>query len=310
MRSPVEEQAQRPHAPMSNWTHDPLERARFLDGECPADEAAARARDLLTDPEARARLERHRALLAAIAKGRDARPSPSDLLAPRVRGALATDRAKGFPSTGAGDSLPRVGRSIAIASAAAAVLAAVFVFARGGETPVTAASDRGVYLAAQAFRDGLGANATSRPGGTCEEGVASPHRFPLVENGELSLSKCTSARGDESVSLVERTGDPKGRRGLVVVPWDGKSSATDVGFTFVGDVVVFDVRYGRAKYYLAARADSVVGTTSCAVCHGPERAKNETRNPHKIFERPLGVVSTGTSQPDTRTPATPGPAAK
>ena len=277
---------------MSAWTQNPLERARFLDGECPAEEAAARARDLFADPEARARVERHRALLRAIETGRRVLAvglaTPSDLLAPRIRAALAADRAAGYPSTGAGDSLPRYGRWAAFAGAAAAVLVGFFVFTHGGESPVTTASDRGVYLAAQAYRDGLGADTIVHPGGTCEEGVASPHRFPLVENGELSLSGCTSAMSDESVSLVERTGDPKGRRGLVVVPWDGKSAATDVGFTFVGDVVVFDVSFGRAKYYLATRADSVVGTTSCAACHGPERSKNETRNPHKIFERPLG----------------------
>lgn len=275
---------------MTDWTRNPLERARYLDGECPAAEAAVRAKDLLADPSARARIDRHRALLRTIETGRETRPTPSDLLSPRVRAALAADRAAGYPSTGAGDSLPRYGRWAAFASAAAAVLVGVFVFTRGGETKTITASDRGVYLAAQAFREGLGADTVAHPGGTCEEGIASPHRFPLVENGEMSLSGCTSAMSDESVSLVERKGDPKGRRGLVIVPWDGKSAATDVGYTFVGDVVVFDMSYGRAKYYLAARADSVAGTTSCAVCHGPERAKNETRNPHKIFERPLGTM--------------------
>ena len=273
---------------MTDWTLHPLERARYLDGECTSEEAAARARDLLANPQARARVDRHRAMIAAIARGRAARPRPSDLLAPRLRAALAADRAKGFPSTGAGDSLPRVGRFVAIASVAAAVLVGVFVFSRGGDTPSLSASDRGVYLAAQAYRDGLGGDTLVHAGGTCEEGKFSPRRFPLVENGELSVSSCQSAMSDESVSLVSRTGDPASRRGMVVVPWDGKSSATDVGFTRVGDVVVFDVSYGPARYFLATKWNAVVGTTSCAACHGAERADHPTRNPHKIFERPLG----------------------
>lgn len=277
---------------MSHWTHSPLERARFLDGEGTPAERAERARDLLADPAARARVEAHRGLLRTIGRGREALPLPSALLAERVRAALAADRAAGFPSTGAGDSLPRYGRIAAFASAAAAVLVGFFVFTRGGASPTTLASDRGVLLAAEAYRDGLGApTGMDTVGGTCEEGDASPRRFPLVASGELSLAGCrsmpdgTSSAG-ESVSLLERAGDPKGRRGLAVTPWDGKTSATDVGYTRVGDVVVFDVSYGRAKYYLATRWESVAGTTTCAACHGPERASNPKRNPHRIFERP------------------------
>jgi len=275
-----------------SWTENPLERARFLDGEGTPAERAERARELLGDPVARARVEAHRRLLETIARGREVVPSPSDLLAHRVRAALAADRAAGYPSTGAGDSLPRYGRIAAFATAAAAVLVGFFVFTRGGASPVTSASERSVMLAAEAYRDGLGASSgMDTVGGTCDEGVASPRRFPLVANGELSLSSCkaangSDAEGSESVSLLERAGDPKGRRGLVVTPWDGKTSATDVGYTRVGDVVVFDVSYGRAKYYLATRWESVAGTTTCAACHGPERASVPTRNPHRIFERP------------------------
>lgn len=275
---------------MSDWTLSPLECARYLDGECSPDEAAARARDLLRDPQARARVERHHALVRAIERGREVRDVPSDLLAPRVRAALAADRAAGFPSRGAGESPPRTRRLVAIASAAAAIVAGVFVFTRGGDAPSTSASDRGVYLAVEAYRDGLvgGAPPPSAAGGTCDEGLVSPRRFPPVERGELAVSSCRATKGDESVSLVARAGRPTERRGLVVVPWDGRTSATDVGYTRVGDVVVFDVTYGRARYYLATKWDAVVGTTSCAACHGPERADHPTRNPHKIFERPLG----------------------
>ncbi len=279
---------------MTHWTTNPLERARFLDGEGTPAQRAERARDLLGDPEARARVEAHRGLLATIARGREAAARPSDLLEARVRQALAADRAAGYPSTGAGDSLPRYGRIAAFASAAAAVLVGFFVFTRGGDSPTTSASERGVRLAAAAYRDGLGTpSGMDTVGGTCEEGVASPRRFPLVASGELSLADCkptteSEGGGSESVSLLERVGDPKGRRGLVVTPWDGKTLATDVGYTRVGDVVVFDVSYGHAKYYLATRWESVAGTPTCAACHGPERADNPARNPHRIFERPLG----------------------
>ena len=92
--------------------------------------------------------------------------------------------------------------------------------------------------------------------------------------------------------------NPVGQRLAVQRAWReaGEDPAT-VGLveghgtsTRVGDVVVFDVNYGRARYFLATSWASVAGTATCAACHGPERAANPARNPHRIFERPLGAA--------------------
>jgi hypothetical protein len=168
------------------------------------------------------------------------------------------------------------------------------VFAFRGRVPESVAAPREVALAVQALRRAEMGTLPGGPssGGSCEEGVASPHRFPLVVNGEAAVESCSTAE-HETVSVLTRDDEPTRRKGLVVVPWDGKSSATDVGWTRVEDVVVFDVAIGRAKYYLAARWEGVAGTPACAACHGPARASNPSRNPHRFVEREPVIVELG-----------------
>lgn len=272
-----------------DWTLSPRERARFLDGEGSATERAERSADLLRDPGARARLDAERAFLDAVRRGAASRPAPSQLLEPRVRRALLEDRAAGFPSAAPPRGLraPRVRRRAAAIAAGVLALAGAGLWATSERVPSAMSA---VRLAAQTYeRAARGAPGAQGTVTGCEDGsAASPHRFPPVRSGELSLTSCANDGADARSVSVLRGADAKDPRGLVVVPADGKSTSTDVGWTRVDDVVVFDVTIGGAKYYLATRWSSVAGTESCAACHGPLRASSPSRNPHAFVERGTG----------------------
>lgn len=272
---------------MHDWTTHPLERARYLDGEGSPAERAERAASLLRDPSARARVDADARVLAVFRRGVEARPEPSALLEARIRRALAADRAAGFPSTGAGDAhRVRRRRLVAAAAATLALLGGAIWSAATDRAATATAHQDAVRLAAEAYRDAVVGVVVgdAAPGGGCDDGVASPHRFPLVTSGDLSVETCREV-GTKAVAVVHAAGRAQAERGLVVMPTDGKSVATDVGFTRVDDVVVFDVAIGRAKYYLATRYEAVDGTPMCAACHGSSRADHPERNPHRFFER-------------------------
>jgi hypothetical protein len=273
---------------MTSWTLDPVERARYLDGECAPAEAEARRRELADDPAAAERVRRDAAFLGALRRAAPAGTAEApEILEARVRRALAADRAEGFTAEPAPSFAGR--RRFALATAAAVLFAVGGAWlAKGGREGT--ADDPRVLLAARALRA-----AASRPvpGEAVETGVAcgdpqpvSPHRFPPVAGGELDIASCDTHEARTSVSVLVKEGAPKDVRTLVAVPWDGKSTSTDVGWTRLDDdVVVFDVSLGGVKYYLATRWAEVAGTTSCAACHGPARAGTPERNPHHIFER-------------------------
>lgn len=284
------------HGEHPDWTTSALERARYLDGEGTPDERAARAADLLRDPAARARMDADARFLAVVrAAAPAAAVRPSDLLEARVRRALAADRAAGFPSTGAGDARRARRRVFAVAATLAAVAFGSLWWASSDRVPTSEAVFDPVKAAAEAYRDAkVGVlPVDARPGGTCDDGPASPHRFPLVTSGEVSVEGCRE-QGDASVAVLRRNDTGQAEKGFVVVPADGKSEATDVGFTRVEDLVVFDVTIGRMTYYLASPYAAVAGTPMCAACHGPARADRPERNPHRFFERaPATLRSTG-----------------
>jgi hypothetical protein len=261
---------------MTDWTLDPLARARGLDGDLPPAERERCERDLAADPAGRARVERDAAVVRALRAAAAVRPPVPAGLEGRVCAALRADRAR----TGRVLVFRRFAPAAMLAAAAA-----VLVWATVGRVQESHAAPREVLLAAEAFHQAeLGLMPRGGAVGSCEEGAASPHRFPLVTNGEASVESC-EPREAETVSVLRGEDDRKALRGLVAVPWDGKSSATDVGWTRVGDLVVFDVAIGRAKYYLATRSSAVEGRPACAACHGPLRAGNPSRNPHRFVER-------------------------
>jgi hypothetical protein len=272
---------------MTSWTHDPIERARYLDGECPPAEAAVRRQDLARDPAAAERVRRDEAFLAVVRGAGTGPVDAPEILEARVRRAIAADRAAGFPSPGGGEAASRRRRRFALATACVALLGAGTAWLAMDRVPETSAADPRA-LAAQALREASrGELEAGETGVACgERQAASPHRFPPVSGGEFSLTSCDTDGRERSVSVLTKEGAPKELRGLVAVPWDGKSTSTDVGWKRVGDdVVVFDVSIGGVKYYLATRWATVSGTTSCAACHGEARSSKPDRNPHHIFER-------------------------
>ena len=181
----------------------------------------ARAGPARATPQARARVERHGPSSRPIATGgatlAGALRPPR---APRPRGARGRSGGRASRRPGPATRSPATAGWAAIASAAAAVARRAVRLRprrrrrRSRRRPIAASTSPP--------RPSATGSAPDRPrtsGGTCEEGVASPHRFPLVESGELSLSGCTADASDESVSLVERTrrseGPPRPRRRAV-----------------------------------------------------------------------------------------------
>jgi hypothetical protein len=239
-----------------------------------------------TDPQAAERVRRDAEFLEVVRAAAPLRPVPSDLLEPRVRRALAADRAAGFPSTGGGEAASR--RRRLVATAATVLLAGGLAWMTVGRVSETAAADRRAVLAAEAYRDaerGTPVVGTTDGPACGERAAASPHRFPPVSMGDFEIQACTPVEEeDASVSILRREGGEQDLRGLVVAPWDGKSTSTDVGYTrFDDDVVVFDVTIGGAKYYLATRWSAVYGKPACIACHGAERAGKP--NPHHFVRR-------------------------
>ena len=68
--------------------------------------------------------------------------------------------------------------------------------------------------------------------------------------------------------------------GYVAVPEKGTRPSADVGKTDLGEVIVYDILYGRTRYYLAVRADVVTQRGDCAACHN--KSREGQKNPHRI----------------------------
>jgi hypothetical protein len=269
------------------WTRNPIERARFLDGEGDPAEREAREASLRDDPEARESVRLDGAFLGAMRRAGAAvlPPEPARVaaLTARVREALAADRETEAPIL----AMPsRRGRRIAWASAAAAVAAAAVGLAFFRPKP-TSAADEGVLLAARTLRMAMQGSVPADPDG-CKEGPDSPYRFPPIAEKELALQGCArKAEGGAVVAVLE--GDAKdgaakaSPRSLVAVAWPQGRGGPEIGVTYVDEVVVFDVGLGGAKYYLATPLETIQARGQCFACHGTSREGKA--NPHVFRER-------------------------
>jgi hypothetical protein len=217
------------------------------------------------------------AFVRTVRRGAAARPEAPELLEGRVRRALAADRAAGFPSEGgAVVSLsarrPLGKRSFALAGLAVAAAAALWLGGRDVQPTDAAAVDAARTL--EEALNGTVAGLAAGPAG-CEQGTASPYRFPAVRSRELELATCVQTDGkDRSVSVLRTGADARTPRALVSVATATAPSgrAPVIGVTEIGEAVVFDVSIGGAKYYLAApRAFVAAPRGSCAACHGTSR---------------------------------------
>jgi hypothetical protein len=267
----------------ADWTLDPVERARFLDGEGSPAERAAREARLREDPVARARLDREERFLALVRRAAEAQPPCPPGLLDRVRGALAADR-DAPPEGRVAPVLRFPARRVGIAAAAAA---AAFALWAGVHRPRETEASEEARLAAAAARRARAGVLPGPSGATCEEGVASPYRFPLVARGELAIAGCRPLEEGASVSVLTARGGMADSRGLVTTrsPAAGAPTgrAPDVGVLALDDMVVFDVSIGGARYHLAAPRETVDRLGSCAACHGTSREGQE--NPHRFVPR-------------------------
>jgi anti-sigma factor RsiW len=243
---------------------------RLLDGEVPAAERQAREADLARDGALRARVGRRRAFLAALAAaGARARAArrPSALLEARVRSALRRPPARTLWLRG---------------TAAAALLAAVgTAFLLGRSDPAEALPEE-VRAAVALIAHPAGAPA----GAACAEGRStSPTQFPAVRERALTVGACVEPEAEEgggTQALLLRVEDLT-PLGYVAVPDEGARPGPEIGATEFADAVVFDLAYGRTRYYLAVPKSFLETKTACAACHGPDRAG--APNPHRIVKR-------------------------
>ncbi len=252
----------------NRWHDDPLEVDRYLDGECTDDERAARAADLDRDAALRQRVDARRAFLDALSAHGEAR-----------RASLRARMPAGLPDRVT--SALRRPRVPWMRYAAAAVLVlGVGVALSTFATDDVEAIPPAVLDAARIAEDGFDAREWEELG--CVEGETNPYTFPPVRLGELSVGGCRMPGSDDGktaarleIDLGETTSV-----GYVAVPEKGTRQSADVGKTVLGDVVVYDILYGRTRYYLAVRADVVKERGDCAACHN--KSREGQKNPHRI----------------------------
>ena len=71
--------------------------------------------------------------------------------------------------------------------------------------------------------------------------------------------------------------------GIVAVPDPDGPRGADIGKTDLGDVLVYDVAYGRTRYYLGVPKREAIRKGDCRMCHHADRL--DGRNPHRIVLR-------------------------
>lgn len=266
------------NTPMNSpWHHDPIEVDRYLDSEGADAERAARAAELEADPEAAARIAARERWLQGLAKaGAPTGAALNALAMPaglerRIREALQD--AAATPAAHA----HRAPRRLLTYAAAAVVLVAVGLITLLSESSTVEAMPPEVLDARAALmdlQDGIG--------GCRENAITSPHAFPGVRDGALSVSGC------EETAEGKLLGRLRGERettvaGFVARAESGTNPSHRIGKTILGDVVVFDIHYGDATAFIAAKRSVVAAHGSCVVCHN--RSREGLKNPHDIVLR-------------------------
>lgn len=256
---------------------DPLDPARldaFLEAGLEGEVDSGLEQRIARDPGLREAARARRAFLAALgragARERAARALPPGL-AERIRAHLG------------GRPRPALLRPTRVAAAAVLLLgvglAALLVPARG---PAEALPPE-IRAAADLLSGPLLLEA---PAG-CADRSTSPFHFPPVREQVLKVGRCVEesspgADGPDTRAVLFRPEDTV-RLGYVAVPAAGSANGPEIGLTELGGTVVFDLSYGRTRYYLAAPAEFVRAQGTCAACHG--EVARAAPNPHKIVRR-------------------------
>ncbi len=84
--------------------------------------------------------------------------------------------------------------------------------------------------------------------------------------------------------------NPGAAIGYAAVAAEGVERGPDIGMTELGDMVVYDLIYGRRRHYLAVSTKWLravdarhPGRASCRACHN--RSREGQPNPHNIVQR-------------------------
>lgn len=258
------------------WHQEPLEIDRYIEGEVTAAERSERDSDVAQDAALAARLQGRRAFLTGLAAaGRGWRTEAHQQVPPglesRVRFALRRaegDRRKTWRW---------------VTAAAAVLIVTVALSLRDGGDEGARAMPLEVIKAADAARqDRAGPRSCNAP---VEKG---PMQFPPVKDGTLRVWRCNQdAQG--TVAKLYRPEDLP-TIGYAAVAAEGVERGPDLGMTDLGDMVVYDLVYGRRRHYLAvsktfldAQRKLRPGRESCRACHN--RSREGKPNPHNIVQR-------------------------
>lgn len=268
------------HSTPTAWYDDPLEVDRYLEGQLddPLEEAtlAARRADVERDAALARRLEQRSRFLdglsAAGARWRDGLEVPAGLES-RVRFALRRD---GAPVRAASPWR----WAAAVAAVLVATLGMSFLGDRGDEA---AAMPPEVIQAVDAAR-----TQTGSAGGCDVDAASGPMQFPPVKDGSLRIWRC-SEDGGRTVAKLYRPEDLPSI-GYAAVADESVERGPDLGQTDLGDMVVYDIAYGRRRHYLAVTKVWLremehrhPGRASCRACHN--RSREGQPNPHNIVQR-------------------------
>ena len=264
------------HPANTEWTRDPAEIDRTLEGQLEAEAAADRVAQVAADPDLAARLAARRAFLQGLAaagaawRADAARQMPPGLEL-RVRATLARGRRV----------RPAAARWMAAAALLVAAVGASFLFGLGGRN--VDAMPPTLMRAAEAARA-----AGEGPRGCDAPQETSPLAFPPVRDGNLLVYACVERDGETVAKLYRPEELPSVGYAAVAAP--GVKPGPTIGRTDLGDQVVFDIAYGRKVHYLAVNASWLAeqrlrtpGRESCRACHNVSRVGQA--NPHTIVQR-------------------------
>ena len=259
-------------APERPWFQDPLALDRYLDGE------AGPAEDRDSPRGGTPLVEARRAYLGALREAgaryrADLRNRMPGDLEMRVRARLA-------------DRPPSARYRWLVAAAAVALLSlGAALWSRGGDE--VEAMPPQILTAAELARMSEEAQALA-PGGCNDASLSGPMHFPPIEEGGLQIVRC-SHDGTEMKAHLSRPEDLP-LVGYVAVPDSGVQTGPTIGMTDLGDLVVFDLAYGKQHHYLAVgrafldrERERAPGRESCRACHN--RSREGQDNPHRIVAR-------------------------
>ena len=270
----------------------PAELDAWIEGELPPERSADLERLLEVAPEQDALpqvVRARRAFLGALARGRSAYDAtlPVDeatALEARVRTAIAPEHQASI----AGARRPWLRVGLLAAAVMAIALGLPALMDRGQSAT---ALDLAILDAADLSR--IPARTAAGPNAGCADGeVNRVLAFPPVREGVMQVEDCahegegTAARVPGGIRARLIRFDEMPAVGFVALPAEGTEPSHRIGLTDLGDVAVYDLRYGDTTYVLAVPLTKDLPRPlqpDCTACHNQSRLGEA--NPHTVFLR-------------------------